>query len=119
MWTSGSGGVRDHEKWNSARVPDQCSLRFPDALSCVREACGYQRIEIGAIIWAGRDATFRACLDGHSKGQEKRSKHCLLPCFSNGAPGMIRTCDLLIRSQALYPTELRARREVGVYGQVG
>jgi hypothetical protein len=35
---------------------------------------------------------------------------------SLGAPGMIRTCDLLIRSQALYPTELRARREVGFYG---
>ena len=26
-----------------------------------------------------------------------------------GAPGRIRTCDLLIRSQALYPTELRAQ----------
>jgi hypothetical protein len=26
-----------------------------------------------------------------------------------GAPGMIRTCDLLVRSQTLYPTELRAR----------
>ena len=25
------------------------------------------------------------------------------------APGKTRTCDLLIRSQALYPTELRAR----------
>ncbi len=25
----------------------------------------------------------------------------------NGAPGMIRTCDPLIRSQVLYPTELR------------
>ncbi len=24
-----------------------------------------------------------------------------------GAPGMIRTCDPLIRSQVLYPTELR------------
>ena len=32
------------------------------------------------------------------------------PLLPNGAPGMIRTCDLLIRSQALYPTELRARR---------
>src|SRR5579871_1715313 len=28
----------------------------------------------------------------------------------NGAPGMTRTCDLLVRSQTLYPTELRARR---------
>ena len=27
-----------------------------------------------------------------------------------GAPSMIRTCDLLIRSQTLYPTELWARR---------
>ena len=27
----------------------------------------------------------------------------------NGAPGEIRTPDLLVRSQALYPTELRAR----------
>ncbi len=25
-----------------------------------------------------------------------------------GAPGMIRTCDLLVRSQTLYPAELRA-----------
>jgi hypothetical protein len=28
-----------------------------------------------------------------------------------GAPGEIRTPDLLVRSQALYPTELRARIE--------
>ncbi len=27
----------------------------------------------------------------------------------HGAPGMTRTCDLLVRSQTLYPTELRAR----------
>jgi hypothetical protein len=26
-----------------------------------------------------------------------------------GAPGQIRTADLLVRSQTLYPTELRAR----------
>ena len=30
----------------------------------------------------------------------------------NGAPGMTRTCDLLVRSQTLYPTELRARHGV-------
>ena len=29
-----------------------------------------------------------------------------------GAPGMIRTCDPLIRSQVLYPTELRVHWEV-------
>ena len=27
----------------------------------------------------------------------------------HGAPGRIRTSDLLVRSQALYPTELRAQ----------
>jgi hypothetical protein len=32
----------------------------------------------------------------------------LLFCFSHGAPGEIRTPGLLIRSQTLYPTELRA-----------
>ena len=29
--------------------------------------------------------------------------------FRNGGPGRARTCDLLIRSQTLYPTELRVR----------
>ena len=28
---------------------------------------------------------------------------------SNGAPGTIRTCDLLLRRQTLYPAELQAR----------
>ena len=36
-------------------------------------------------------------------------------CFY-GAPGEIRTPDLVVRSHALYPTELRARRAV-VYTQ--
>ena len=29
-----------------------------------------------------------------------------------GTPGMIRTCDLLIRSQALYPAELRVQKRI-------
>src|SRR3979490_3176680 len=29
--------------------------------------------------------------------------------LKNGTPGKIRTCDLLLRRQALYPAELRAR----------
>ena len=32
-----------------------------------------------------------------------------------GAPGEIRTPDQLVRSQLLYPAELRARVEVGLY----
>ncbi len=31
--------------------------------------------------------------------------------FIFGAPGTIRTCDLLVRSQVLYPAELRALRK--------
>jgi hypothetical protein len=31
------------------------------------------------------------------------------PLYFYGAPGRIRTCDLRIRSPALYPAELRAR----------
>ena len=121
MWSSGPGGVCHDEEGRSACLSGELAFRFSHALSFVRQASGYQRIEIGAIIRGGRDgydATLRACLEGHLKGQEKGSKQCLLPFFVSGAPGMIRTCDLLIRSQALYPTELRARREEGLYGQV-
>jgi hypothetical protein len=47
----------------------------------------------------------------------KRNEPTLIGSFAaidqklrvRGAPGMIRTCDLLVRSQTLYPTELRAR----------
>jgi hypothetical protein len=31
--------------------------------------------------------------------------------YLNGAPGVIRTPDLLIRSQSLYPAELRAHKK--------
>ena len=37
--------------------------------------------------------------------------------WSDGAPGRIRTSDRLVRSQVLYPTELRARNSKAVkYG---
>jgi hypothetical protein len=35
----------------------------------------------------------------------------LTPCFI-GAPGAIRTPDPLVRSQVLYPTELRALKNI-------
>ena len=34
---------------------------------------------------------------------------------SCGAPGRIRTCDPLIRSQILYPAELQAPKQPGIY----
>jgi hypothetical protein len=38
-----------------------------------------------------------------------RARYFLINLGKVGAPGEIRTPDLLVRSQALYPTELRAR----------
>jgi molybdenum cofactor biosynthesis protein B len=35
---------------------------------------------------------------------------CSVPPVTIGAPCKTRTCDLLVRSQTLYPTELRARK---------
>jgi hypothetical protein len=36
-------------------------------------------------------------------------------CVLYGAPGEIRTPDLLVRSQALYPTELRAQKNFSIH----
>ncbi len=41
-------------------------------------------------------------------GAGLKDTHVSERASKNGAPGMIRTCDLLVRSQTLYPTELRA-----------
>jgi hypothetical protein len=38
----------------------------------------------------------------------KKGISCYANPFNNGAPGAIRTPDPLVRSQVLYPTELRA-----------
>jgi hypothetical protein len=37
-----------------------------------------------------------------------------LQSTKNGAPERSRTSDLLVRSQTLYPAELRARRDAAV-----
>jgi hypothetical protein len=39
--------------------------------------------------------------------------------FGDGAPGEIRTPGLLVRSQALYPTELRALRGANITTSIG
>ncbi len=58
------------------------------------------------------------CCDRQKFGSEiKRKKTAteqpgnrLFLLLKNGAPGRIRTSDRLVRSQVLYPTELRARK---------
>src|SRR4030095_9393945 len=46
----------------------------------------------------------------HRRAPDKKtgSQICATPCFT-GAPGRNRTHDPLVRSQLLYPAELRAR----------
>ena len=55
------------------------------------------------------------CLHRHQHNQcpenKTECKHPASPC-KNGAPGEIRTPDHLVRSQVLYPTELRAHCEI-------
>lgn len=45
---------------------------------------------------------------GFRRDEKKQADH-QSACFDNGAPGEIRTPDRLVRSQVLYPAELRAR----------
>ncbi len=40
--------------------------------------------------------------------QKEKGVSCYANSLLNGAPGAIRTPDPLVRSQVLYPTELRA-----------
>ncbi len=40
--------------------------------------------------------------------ETKKASKPLALNVNNGAPGTIRTCDRLVRSQVLYPAELRA-----------
>src|SRR6476661_668254 len=45
--------------------------------------------------------------------------HYIELIWLSGAPGMTRTCDLLVRSQTLYPTELRAQRSRSLINLAG
>lgn len=46
--------------------------------------------------------------------QQKHKSHLAVAFVSFGALGRIRTHDPLVRSQVLYPTELRALKEGGI-----
>ena len=54
---------------------------------------------------------------GFRRDEKKQADH-QSACFDNGAPGEIRTPDRLVRSQVLYPTELRARRQERNYADM-
>ncbi len=68
----------------------------------------YQRM--GACMLPPRDPVMRNHLHRSCTGDFDRFFYLIFNDFYvGGAPGEIRTPDLLVRSQALYPTELRAR----------
>jgi hypothetical protein len=81
-------------------------------LTAIAEVTGILREATGDAnpVAPHMDPWTLAYLAGHREG---RGNCCTqLTCRGlNGAPGVIRTPDLLVRSQTLYPTELRAREE--------
>ena len=61
-------------------------------------------------------AKYLAALQKYANGggtNKKGTSQEVPDLFLNGAPGAIRTPDPLVRSQVLYPTELRARCQSG------
>src|SRR6186713_2706506 len=59
------------------------------------------------ICWSDANASARACQPAASRGSSCCDSGDR--CMKDGAPGRIRTADHLVRSQVLYPAELRAR----------
>ena len=81
--------------WEQADVnqkPRLQNILFPNGLKYHPEK---------GILNADNDSLFN-CLEGFMAGQN-----------INGAPGEIRTPDLMLRRHSLYPAELRARFVVG------
>ena len=65
--------------------------------------------ENGTMAW--KAIRLNVELKARQEGPKSKKANQLigLGAFLNGAPGAIRTPDPLVRSQVLYPTELRAR----------
>ncbi len=63
---------------------------------------------IWAVVFDWADGLVARRMKGHSRQSARND-----PSRKPGAPGTTRTCDLLVRNQTLYPTELRAPLESG------
>jgi hypothetical protein len=73
--------------------------------------CRWQRLRWGQAEWS----TEKVQPVLNTIEHELKSDICKL--LINGAPGKTRTCDLLIRSQTLYPPELRARKDLAALSE--
>ena len=67
-------------------------------------ADGVRRLSLGGISGIGKIPAVVDGLSGNQKGRQSRRLTALV--FSRGAAYRIRTCDVLIRSQTLYPAEV-------------
>tara|TARA_B100000614_G_scaffold250694_1_gene261240 strand:- start:187 stop:477 length:291 start_codon:yes stop_codon:yes gene_type:complete len=73
------------------------------------------------IIREAMDIVYRLYHADHIRREstKKASSKTAESLFVCGAPGAIRTRDPLIRSQVLYPAELRAPKQPGIYSSSG
>ena len=67
-------------------------------------ADGVRRLSLGGISGIGKISAVVDRLSGNQKGRQSRRLTALV--IANGAAYRIRTCDVLIRSQTLYPAEV-------------
>ena len=71
--------------------------------------------ELAGMVWSGVGAVTFLVTKRRLWACEEEGNLCNF-IEKTGTPGRIRTCDLRIRSPALYPAELRARRWGGRRG---
>lgn len=103
-------------------------LEHPLAGVNVARLCKQLRIPV--VLSKAEAAQVLSLIDGIVEGlllgvagvrYKKAANHYATNCFIlhpiNGAPDTIRTCDRLVRSQVLYPAELRALK-ANIYTEV-
>ena len=79
-------------------------------------ADGVRRLSLGGISGIGKISAVVDRLFGNQKGRQSSRLTALV--ISRGAAYRIRTCDVLIRSQTLYPAEVTPRKCRGYIASV-
>ena len=79
-------------------------------------ADGVRRLSFDEISGIGKISAVVDKLSGKQKGRQSRRLTALV--ISRGAAYRIRTCDVLIRSQTLYPAEVTPRKCRGYIASV-
>ena len=102
--------ISDNEKAAQEKV-ENASFQLPPELPLIDGNRGHL---VSFPVNVANDETVKGDVQERQylQGDSRDDKAC--HGGENGAPGRIRTCDLLLRRQTLYPAELRAllKREV-------